>query len=434
VSWNLRIRLSLMMFLEFAIWGAWAPVLWPYLVGPVEKGCLGFSAIQASQIYGVLWLACIAAPFIGGQIVDRWFPTQWFLAAVHLVGGALMLWMTKQKTFGGMWLVMMIYSLLYAPTLALTASLCFHHLADPDKQFGSIRVFGTIGWIVAGWGLTVWRSVVAEHAYPADMLLLAGYASFAMGVLCLLLPHTPPKKEAANPWAFLEALRLLKNPQFLIFMVISFVVTTELQFYYLPTAEFLEKGVGIQHKNVPMVMTTAQIAEMIAMGFFMGLALKAIGVRKSLAIGVIAWPLRYVIFAVYQWVPWWVVVASLALHGIGYTFFFTVSQVYVDRVAPSDIRASAQALLTIVTLGLGNYLGTVFTGFVMKWLSTFKEVTKVVGGETVTTVEVASRNWLGIFLVPCALTVLCAIAFLAFFKEPPARTEAQAEPQQQPAD
>lgn len=414
---SLRIRLSAMMFLEFAVWGAWAPVLWPYLVGPVENGCLGFSPVQASQIYGVLWLACIAAPFIGGQIVDRWFPTQWFLAAVHLAGGGLMLWMTQQKSFGALWTVMLLYSLLYAPTLALTASLAFHHLTDADKQFGQIRVFGTIGWIVAGWALTMWRKQAGDASVPSDMLYLAGGASLAMGVLCFLLPHTPPKKEATNPWAFLEALRLLKNPQFLIFMLISFVVTTELQFYYLPTADFLEKAVGIGRDNVPMVMTVAQIAEMVAMGLFLGILLKKIGIRNGLAIGVIAWPLRYVIFAFYASVPTWVVVASLALHGIGYTFFFTVSQIYVDKVAPRDIRGSAQALLTFATLGLGNYLGTLFTGWIMTLLSR-KEMQEVIVDGVPKMQEVTINNWQGIFLVPCALTVLCAVAFLIFFKEP----------------
>jgi len=404
MSWSLRIRLSAMMFLEFAVWGAWAPVLWPYLVGPVDKGCLGFTAFQASQIYGVLWLACFAAPFIGGQIVDRWIPTQWFLAAVHLVGGGLMLLMTRTTAFGPMWAVMLLYSILYAPTLALTASLAFHHLTDAGKQFGQIRVFGTIGWIVAGGLLTLYRNVAGANAVPSDMLWLAGLASLVMGVLCLFLPHTPPKKEAANPWAFLEALSMLKNPQFLVFLIISFVVTTELQFYYLPTAGFLESAVGIQHKNVPIVMATAQIAEMVAMGIFLGLVIKRIGIRNSLAIGVIAWPLRYVIFAFYQSVPYWVVVGSLALHGIGYTFFFTVSQIYVDKVAPTDVRGSAQALLTFATLGLGNYLGTVFTGWIIGALSP----------------EGGVPNWEWIFLIPCFLTTACAIAFLALFREPQA--------------
>lgn len=429
---SLRIRLSLMMFLEFAIWGAWAPVLWPYLTAPMGNGGLGFDAGQASWIFSALWLACMVAPFIGGQIVDRWFPTQWFLAGVHFFGGILLLMMATYKSFSLMMPAMLIYSLLYAPTLALTASLCFHHLTDPDKQFGTIRVLGTIGWIAAGLALTLWRTQAKSQgvAVHADMLYLAGWCSFGMATLCCFLPRTPPKKKTEKPWAFLEALRLLKNPQFAVFMAISFVVTTELQFYYLPTAEFLEKGVGIAHNNVPALMTIAQIAEMVAMGLFLAIALKRLGMRKTLAIGVIAWPLRYVVFALYQSVPYWVVLASLALHGIGYTFFFVVSQIYVDRVAPSDIKASAQSLLTFVTLGLGSFLGTKFTGWVIGLLS--KKV--VVDG-----VETTVRNWTWIFLIPCFLTVTCAIAFLIFFKEPlPASEAATGEeappPEEPPAD
>jgi nucleoside transporter len=402
-----------MMFLEFAIWGAWAPVLWPYLVGEPAKGGLGFSPDQAGWIYNALWLACMVAPFIGGQIVDRWFPTQWFLAGVHFLGGLLMLTMTTHKGFGRMFPAMLVYSLLYAPTLALTASLAFHHMTDPAKQFGQIRVLGTIGWIAAGWALTFWRTQAAQQgvAVPADTLYLAGWASLAMAVLCCFLPHTPPKKSAEKPWAFLDALKLLKQPQFALFMAISFVVTTELQFYYLPTAEFLEKGVGIAQKNVPAVMTVAQIAEMVAMGVFLGLVLKRVGVRKTLAIGVIAWPLRYVVFAFYQSVPWWVVAASLTLHGIGYTFFFTVSQIYVDRVSPKDIRGSAQALLTFVTLGVGNFLGVLFTTWI---ISTFTKD--------------GVKDWTWIFLIPCFLTVTCAVAFLLFFKEPPKEAETEVVP------
>ena len=194
MSWSLRIRLSAMMFLEFAIWGAWTPVLYPHLKA------MGFGPFQTTWIFSALWLACIVAPFIGGQIVDRWFPTQWFLAAVHLAGGVLLLLMTQQASFPGLMTIMLLYSLLYAPTLALTASLCFHHLTDADKQFGAIRVFGTIGWIVAGFILTGWRHIV-DAPVSADMFYLAGIFSLAMGVLCCFLPHTPPKKEAENPCA-----------------------------------------------------------------------------------------------------------------------------------------------------------------------------------------------------------------------------------------
>ncbi|MGQ9454226.1 MAG: MFS transporter [Armatimonadota bacterium] len=404
MTWSVRIRLSIMMFLQYAIWGAWAPVLWPYLVNPRPNG-LGMSNPQAAFIFGLLWLACILAPFTGGQIADRWVPTQWFLGVVHLLGGLFLLLASRAQDFPGMALMMAVYSLLYAPTLALTNSLGFHHIRD-EKLFGTIRVFGTIGWIVAGWILTLWRNLGAP-AGVSDCLMLAGFLSLLMGLFCFSLPNTPPaREEAADPLAFREAFVLLKNRNFLVFMLIAFVVTTELQFYYLPTADFLNKALGIAQKNVPLTMTTAQIAEIITMAFLLKAALRRWGIRKSLAVGVIAWPLRYVVFALGPIGPVEImrplVVASLALHGLGYTFFFVVSQIYVDMVAPKDIRASAQSLLTLITLGIGNWLGTQFTGWIMSIFNPAEHV----------------RAWTHVFLVPCALTVLCAIAFLIFFKDP----------------
>jgi nucleoside transporter len=399
---SVRIRLSVMMFLQYAIWGAWAPVLWPYLVNPKPDG-LGMTSPQAAFVFGLLWLACILAPFTGGQIADRWVPTQRFLGVVHLVGGVFLLFAAKASGFHGMAGMMAIYSLLYAPTLALTNSLGFHHIKD-EKLFGTVRVFGTIGWIVAGWLLTLWR-MVGTPAQTADSLLLAGALSFVMGVFCFFLPHTPPAKESPDPLAFRKAFVMLKNRNFLIFILIAFVVTTELQFYYLPTADFLNKALGIAPAKIPMTMTVAQIAEIIAMALLLPIALRKWGVRKTLAVGVAAWPLRYVVFALGPVGPLAVmkplVVASLALHGLGYTFFFVVSQIYVDSVAPRDIRASAQSLLALATLGVGNWLGTQFTGWIMVMFDPAGNV----------------RAWTQVFLVPCALTVACAIAFLLFFRD-----------------
>ncbi len=400
MNFGLRFRLSAMMFLQYAIWGAWAPVLWPYLTGK-----LGMSNPQAAIIFSLLPLANILAPFTGGQIADRIMPTQIFLGIVQLLGGAFLILAAKASGFGNMVLMMAIFSLLYAPTLALTNSLAFHHMKD-EKDFGVIRVFGTLGWIAAGLVLTLWRT---KGFMPgvADSLMLAGFFSIVMGVFSFFLPHTPPSKDkAADPLAFREAFVLLKNPNFFVFMAIAFVVTTELQFYYGPTGGFLEKALQIDFKNIPMVMSIAQAAEIIAMAIFLPMALRKLGVRKTLAIGVIAWPLRYIVFA---WAPHGaleiarpLVMASLTLHGIGYAFFFVASQVYVDMVAPKDIRASAQSLLSFFTLGIGTVLGTYFTGWIM---NTFKPENNVM-------------MWTNVFLVPCALTVTCAIAFLLFFKDP----------------
>lgn len=392
-----------MMFLQYAIWGAWAPFLWPYLTD--AQAGLGLTNPQAGFIFGLLWLACILAPFTGGQIADRWVPTQWFLGAAHALGGVFLIVAARATDFSGMATMMALYSLVYAPTLALTNSLAFHHLGN-EKDFGRIRVWGTIGWIAAAFVLSAWRRAGVPEQM-ADSLMLSGILGLAMAVYCLTLPNTPPAKDkATDPLAFREAFVLLKNPNFLIFMIIAFVVTTELQFYYGPTAGFLESAMKIPHENIPITMAVAQAAEILAMWLLLPVALRKWGIRKTLAIGVIAWPLRYVVFALGPVGPLGLmqvlVVASLTLHGLGYTFFFVVSQIFVDMVAPKDIRASAQSLLTLMTLGLGNWLGTLFTGYI---LAVFKPESDI-------------SKWTQVFLVPCALTVLCALAFLLLFKDP----------------
>jgi MFS family permease len=254
--------------------------------------------------------------------------------------------------------------------------------------------------------LSAWRKIGVPVGM-SDCLMLSGVLSLVMGVFCFFLPHTPPAKDkAADPWAFREAFVLLKNKNFLIFMAIAFVVTTELQFYYGPTEEFLKQVLKIPADTTPMVLAVAQMAEIIAMAFVLRYALRNWGIRKTLAIGTIVWPMRYIVFALAPYGPFAVmkplVIASLTLHGIGYTFFFVASQIYVDMVSPKDIRASAQSLLTLVTLGVGTWLGAQFTGFIKGY---FHPATNPL-------------NWTPFFLVPCALTVACAIAFLLFFKDP----------------
>jgi MFS family permease len=202
-----------------------------------------------------------------------------------------------------------------------------------------------------------------------------------------------------KPWAFIESLKMLKAKQFAIFVGITFVVATELEFYYILTAPFLESDqIGVSSANMPAVMTIAQLAEIFVMAWLLAYFLKKYGMRKTLAIGVIAWPIRYVIFAIGG--PPWLVIASLALHGFCYVFFFVAAFIHVDKVAPPDIRASAQSLIAIVALGLGRFLGSLFAGKIRDVFTT-----------------PAGTNWTSVFLVPCALTVVCAMAFLLFFRE-----------------
>ncbi|MDO8682738.1 MAG: MFS transporter [Armatimonadota bacterium] len=432
---GIRLRLGLMMFLQYAIWGAWAPVLGTYLgpnpQGGIDATHLGFSGAQMGWIFALLPLATIISPTLFGQIADRWAPTQRVMAILHMLAGISMIAMSTQTGFAGIIWLMAAFSFFYAPTLALSNSICFNHMKDPEREFGGLRVWGTIGWIVAGWVLSsarggfggiptsgAWKSlstamtgvdfiltpfangahaVMSLAGAKADLLVLSGLAAIVLGVFSFALPNTPPKKEGANPFAFLEALKLFKNRNFTVFMVISFIVGTELEFYYMLTAPFLAH-LGISDGLIPWVMTVAQAAEIIVMAILLPRLLPKIGARKMLAIGAIAWPLRYAIFALLPIKS--LVIASLTLHGFCYVFFFVVGFIYVDTVAPKDIRASAQSLMAIVILGLGRCLGSLFTGTIRD-LFTYNQTV----------------NWQGLFLVPCFLTVACAIAFLLAFKE-----------------
>jgi len=387
-------RFWIMMFLQYAIWGAWAPVLSNYLLND-----LGFTGFQAGWIFAMLPIATIISPFIGGQLADRYFATEKVIAFLQLIGGVLLLVMAQVTSYGAMMALMFVYCLFFAPTLALTNSIAMINLKDSEEEFGRIRVWGTIGWIAAGWILTGWRYLGVNISLGGDMLFLAGIMSVIMGFQSFTLPHTPPQKEGVNPLAFLDALKMLKNRDFLIFICITFVVATELEFYYLLTAPFLTStSIGISSESLPAIMTIAQFAEMFVMIFLLSVFMKKYGMRNTLAIGVIAWPLRYIVFAIGK--PVWLVVASLTLHGFCYVFFFVAAFIYVDKIAPRDIRASAQSFIAIIVLGVGRGLGSIFAGKIMDIFT--------VNGVT---------NWTNTFLVPCALTILCAVAFILFFRE-----------------
>ncbi|HOP61364.1 MAG TPA: MFS transporter [Candidatus Saccharicenans sp.] len=394
---SVKTSLSAMMFLEYAIWGSWAPVLSSYLINTLH-----FSGTQVGLIYSLLPLATIIAPFIGGQLADRYFPTEKVIAWLQIIGGIILLFGARLTSFESLAWLMLIYCLIFAPTLALTNSIAFANLKDSEKDFGKIRVWGTIGWIAAGWGLTGWR-LLGERApglaIKGDTLFLAGIFSIIMGLQAFSLPHTPPKKEAGHPYAFLEALKMLKDRDFLIFSIIAFIVATELQFYYVLTAPFLTSPViGLTEAQTPLVMTIAQFAEMFVMGLLLPYFLPKYGIKKTMIIGVLAWPIRYIIFMVGH--PAWLVIASLALHGFCYVFFFTASFIYVDMIAPKDIRASAQSLISVIILGLGNFVGSLFSGWIEKIFTT-----------------PAGTNWFNVFMIPTIITIVCAIVFVFTFRE-----------------
>jgi nucleoside transporter len=390
---SLYIRLSVMMFLQFAIWGAWSPVLAARLLGPLRM-----SGKQTGWIYGTIYLGAIIAPLIAGQVADRWIATEWFLTAAHLVGGVLLLIAARQKTFWALFAVMGLYALTFAPTLALVNSLMFSHLTNPKEQAFGVMVWGVVAWVLVGWLLAAWRRAKGSGD-GSDCLVLAGVLALAMGIYSLTLPHTPPPGAPGDALPFVKAFRMCHDANFVVFLIVAFVVATQLQFYFLGTAQYLG-DLGVEARNVPAVMTIAQAAQVLA-SLFMAVCgawvLGTIGFRWTMAAGVAFWLLMYGLYALLR--PRGLIVASQAFHGLAYQFFISVGFVYVNQTAPKDIVGSAQALLTVVLFGFGLFVGTQFTGVVMDRLA----------------VEGKFR-WRPIFLVPCLLTLVCVVLFAAFFR------------------
>lgn len=431
-SLGLLVMLGAMMFFQYAVWGAWTPVL-----GATISNRLNATGTDIGTVYGVLWLACIITPFIGGQLVDRFMPSQVFLgiAALICTGSAWM--MSQQQTFGGLVLWMWVWSLAFAPTLGITNSIAFFHIgrAIPDEArrervFAIVRTAGTVGWIVASLLLTAYLfskpSVPKGTWAPFEEMQLAAILGAIFTVVAFLLPNTPPSREKKDPWAFTKAFRLFKTvPGFTTFMIISLIVSTEFQFYYVLSGPFMENGLNIDHKMISIYKSIAQYAEIICLGLFTPLSLKYLGLRKTLVIGTIAWPLRYFIFALQK--PVWLVLASMSFHGIGFAFVFVTSYIYIDRVAPKDIRASAQSLFTLVTLGVGNFLGTMFCGRLQD------HFTRQVADPSNAGALIAQVNWPMVFLVPALITIACAAAFWFTFREPH-EIEAAAEERQRGGD
>ena len=400
-----RLRLAGMMFLEYAVWGAWMPILSATLINR------GIEPAQVGYVYGALWAACLVSPFLGGQLVDRRMPGQIFLGLSHLLAAGAAFMTAQQTNPQQLTLWMFVWALLFAPSLGITNSITFQQVeriggseAQRERDFSWIRAAGTVGWIAAAVLLTAYMSAV--HADPKGVtgpipeMMLAAILGVGMALYSFTLPNTPPNKEKrADPLAFRKAFALFRStPGFAVFMAISFFAATEFQFFYLLSGQFLESKT-IPHDLVPIVKSISQVAEIAALGVLLPLFLPKKGMRWCLLAGSFAWPLRYIIFAAGK--PIWLVVLSLGLHGFGYAFVIVVQSLYVDRVAPKDIRASAQSLLTFITLGLGNLIGSLFAGRVQQFYT--------VDGHT---------NWPPVFILPAITTLLCAFAYLVTFRNP----------------
>jgi nucleoside transporter len=384
-----RLKLSVLMFLQYFVWGSWYVTMGTWL-----GQTLHFSGEQIGLAFGTTALAAMISPFFVGIVADRFFATERILAALHIVGGGVMFWASLQSTFGTFYTILLIYTLCFMPTLALSNSISFHQMKDPGREFPAIRVLGTIGWIVAG--LLIGTLGLEATATP---LQLAAAGSVVLGVFCLALPHTPPQRQSAAKLADilgLDALKLLGERSFAIFVLGSFLICIPLQFYYAFANLFLNE---LHVTNAAGKMTLGQMSEiffMLVMPWFF----RRLGVKYMLLVGMAAWTARYVLFAYGNGGDLvWMLYAGILLHGICYDFFFVTGQIYVDRRAPADLRAAAQGFIAFVTLGVGMFIGSWVSGLV---------VDAFVGP--------AGHNWQSIWLVPAAGAAVVLLLFAFFFR------------------
>ena len=346
-----------MMFVQFFVWGSW------YVTAPNYLGTIGFDAGDFSWTYSIGPIASMISPFFVGMIADRFFPAQRVLAVLHIVGGLMVLYATRLMQADTpspdlINLVLFGHTLAYFPTLALTNTLAMKNITNSEKQFPAIRVWGTIGWIAAGLALTY-----LGMEKNISMFYLTAGSAIVLGLYSLTLPNTPPVSEgkiSVRQILGLDALALFKDRSYLIFMMASFLVCIPLSFYYQITSRMVEMT-GLP---IGQTMTYGQMSEIFFM-IVMPIFFARLGVKWMLGVGILAWVARYALFALGAPAQIrWMIILGIVIHGICYDFFFVTGQIYTDQVAPNSIRAQAQGLLVLFTLGLGMLIGAQIAGIV----------------------------------------------------------------------
>jgi nucleoside transporter len=401
---GVRTKLSVMMFLQFALWGSWFVTLGTYLLN------IGFDGLQVGAAYSTMNWGAILAPIIAGAVADRFFQAQKVMGVLHLVGAAILWWLSSVTDPTMFFWTMLIYAICYMPTLGLANAVSFHQMSDPGKQFGVIRAFGTLGWIVVGVvvGLIA-PKMLGYSIEPTNLPLKIGAGiSLVLGLYAFSLPSTPPSNAGRKPSLSealgLQTLSLMKDRSFAVFVICSLLICIPLSFYYSFANAFLNES-GMQ--NTAFKMTLGQMSEvlfLVLIPFFF----VRLGVKKMLLIGMFAWVLRYVLFA-YGNNEGLVALlyAGIILHGICFDFFFVTGQIYVDKAVSRTQRAAAQGFIHVVTYGVGQLIGNWAAG-------------AVVNRYTLATESGTRHLWETIWLVPAVMAFVVMLLFLIFFREPPA--------------
>jgi len=397
---SLQVKLSVMMFLEFFIWGGWFVTLGTFLGNNLDATDSQIGLAFATQSWGA-----IIAPFIVGLIADRFFNAERILGFIHIVGAVLMYQMANATEFAVFYPYVLGYMILYMPTLALVNSISFRQMDDPSQDFAKIRVLGTIGWIVAGLVISYvfsWDSQEAiRQGYLENTFMMCAIASAALGLFSFTLPNTPPKvgkdeKISIREILGLDALAMLKDRNFLIFFVSSVLISIPLAFYYQNANPFLAE-IGVN--NPTGLMTIGQASEVIFM-LLIPVFLTRFGIKKTLLLGMLAWALRYVLFAYGDTGSlMFMLIIGIALHGICYDFFFVAGQIYTDSKAGEKFKSSAQGLITLATYGAGMLIGFWAAGKISE---------AYVVGET--------HEWFMIWMIPAAFAAVIFVLYWLTFK------------------
>lgn len=390
-----RVQLSFMMFLEFFIWGAWFVTLGTFVL----KNLQNTSDSQVGVAFLTQSIGAVIAPFIVGIIADRFVSAQIILGAIHLVGGALLWVCSGMTSFDSFYPVLLVYMILYMPTLALVNSISFRQMTDPSKQFSFIRVFGTVGWILAGL-LIGWLQWEKTNSLDLTFKMAAG-ASLLLGVFSFTLPKTPPTKKgtqiSVKEILGLDAIRMLKNRSYLLFFLASIAICIPLAFYYNFTNPFLNE-IGMNAAAGKQSM--GQMSEFLFM-LVMPLFFARLGVKKMLALGMLAWVVRYALFSFGDIdANYWMLIVGIILHGICYDFFFVTGQIYTDKIAGEEFKSSAQGFVTLATYGVGMLIGFIISGPIV-------EAYKTGNG----------HDWHTIWLIPAGIAAVVLVLFMLFFRD-----------------
>jgi len=385
-----NIVLSLMMFLQYYIWGSWYVTM-----GTFMTKHLGSSGLQIGAVYSALAIATMISPFFVGMIADRFFSAQKIMGILHILGGVLLFLASKITSNVAFYWVILCYSLAYMPTMALSNSVAFRQMTDIGKQFPPIRVFGTVGWVVSGFMISLFGIEQSPLTF-----YMAALVSGLLGIYSFFLPATPPAKTTvtnAKSIFGIEALVLFKDKPYLIFFIAAIFVCIPLSFYFGFANLFLNQ---LGMNNVAGKMVMGQISEalfILVIPFFFN----RIGVKKMLLVGMSAWILRYLCFAFGDMgMNMWLLFMGIILHGVCYDFFFVTGYMYTEKKSNERIKSAAQGLFTFVTYGLGMFIGSWFSGFVTTYYSTGQEY-----------------QWQNIWFVPATIAVVVLICFIFFFKE-----------------